>query len=262
MKYKISDLLNLIDQECAEKLIQDPLDSEPAYCLDPEKIKARVHKKMMEQDRYYRKKIHRTLRYILIAALATLAFSGAVFAAIHLYKAKLLNEENKSEIGEEVVYGNEVEIVEGDPGSMEAPGIPQNRIVTSIDGDSPCYFNSITEFLVEEVDGNYIIPELIAYNGNLICFTQSNGDGWELKEGDTISLTIRKYDEDSDKEIQVGFIKDGVFYDNDILSNNPVAYSFTADSAGEYFIYILNWNVDSTSYHRGTISLIHPKEGK
>lgn len=73
---------------------------------------------------------------------------------------------------------------------------------------------------------------------------------------------LRKYDEDSDKEIQVGFIKDGVFYDSDILSDNPVAYSFTADSAGEYFIYILNWNVDSTSYHRGTISLIHSIEGK
>lgn len=83
-----------------------------------------------------------------------------------------------------------------------------------------------------------------------------------LWEGNTISLTIRKYDEDSDKEIQVGFIKDGVFYDSDILSDNPVAYSFTADSAGEYFIYILNWNVDSTSYHRGTISLIHSIEGK
>lgn len=82
-----------------------------------------------------------------------------------------------------------------------------------------------------------------------------------LWEENTISLTIRKYDEDSDKEIQVGFIKDGVFYDSDILSDNPVVYSFTADSAGEYFIYILNWNVDSTSYHRGSISLIHTTEG-
>ena len=45
MKYKISDLLNLIDQECAEKLIQDPLDSEPPYCLDPEKLKLESIKK-------------------------------------------------------------------------------------------------------------------------------------------------------------------------------------------------------------------------
>ena len=87
MKYGISDLLDLIGRECAEKLMEHPVDAEPEYSFDPERIKANVRKRLQKPDSAYRARSGRRLRYALIAILGLSLFGEVVFATVFYHRA-------------------------------------------------------------------------------------------------------------------------------------------------------------------------------
>ena len=54
--------------------------------------------------------------------------------------------------------------------------------------------NSITEFAVSGDAGQYITPEIIFGNNDLVIFEQEDGSGWELNEGETLMIQATEYE--------------------------------------------------------------------
>lgn len=77
--------------------------------------------------------------------------------------------------------------------------------------------NSITEFAVSGDAGQYITPEIIFGNNDLVIFEQEDGSGWELNEGETLMIQATEYEAETNggngQGIMYFYICDGEILD-------------------------------------------------
>ena len=69
----------------------------------------------------------------------------------------------------------------------------EHRLIDRVDGteermQSPP--STITEFVTKEENGTYVTPEILFTNGCVVIFTKPDGSGWELEEGETLTISL------------------------------------------------------------------------
>lgn len=258
MIYKISDLLEkYAEDKCIDSILKQPI-SPPEHELDIDHLLDRLHADIQSHDSYRIIKVERLVRTLLVAVLLLTVVSITVVAAVlYFNRPKLITEANKKELEQESWF--EPSVYQGDEkeNSLFESNIPNNRLFSA--SDERTFFNSVTEFSVIQSDNtnNFITPEFICYNGNVVCFTRQDGSGWELKSGETLTISLPKYDSDAKKICQITYIKNNVYYsNNDVYTDATVAENIiTADEDGIYYPCIMNWADNSISFHSGSIKI-------
>ena len=119
--------------------------------------------------------------------------------------------------------------------------------------------NSITEFAVSGDAGQYITPEIIFGNNDLVIFEQEDGSGWELNEGETLMIQATEYEAETNgghgQGIMYFYICDGEILDGKSEPRKELNQTFelTAEKSGEYYICLLGVSSDPISLKEGKI---------
>ena len=147
---------------------------------------------MIHDQKIVRKRHFAIKSVLLVAALAAMS---SILAIAHNYGAALIDDSNRHLVGKGL-HG-EGQIIGADE-EIEVPDEPSDGIwettarIKSYKNVSISP-NSITEFAVSGDAGQYITPEIIFGNNDLVIFEQEDGSGWELNEGETLMIHIIEF---------------------------------------------------------------------
>lgn len=185
-------------------------------------------------------------------------------------KSVLITDENRNQIGKESFsdyyivnhngkfidsLGNEIsqeELLQ-----KKTEGIPKNRIIKQIKFEN---FNpsSITEFEGQENNEVTILPEIFTINGSVNILTKTNGEGWDLKEGDKLEYDFEKYQSEvvENQNLIIGYIKDGVLIKGEEFRQLKGEYELPIKESGKYYVYLISASSDPISLKNGTIKIL------
>lgn len=105
----------------------------------------------------------------------------------------------------------------------------------------------------------YITPEIIFGNNDLVIFEQEDGSGWELNEGETLMIQATEYEAETNggngQGIMYFYICDGEILDGKSGPRKELNQTFelTAEKSGEYYICLLGVSSDPISLKEGKI---------
>ena len=110
--------------------------------------------------------------------------------------------------------------------------------------------DTVTVLALSPNSGNtgWVIPELLTANGFTTIFTKENGDGWELKKGETLHIqykigpTAGTDPKNPKKRMEIGYIADHVFYSGELMKEEDFSYTLTAPEDGVYYLYNINFS--------------------
>ena len=180
---------------------------------------------------------------------------SSILAIAHNYGAALIDDSNRHLVGKGL-HG-EGQIIGADE-EIEVPDEPSDGIwettarIKSYKNVSISP-NSITEFAVSGDAGQYITPEIIFGNNDLVIFEQEDGSGWELNEGETLMIQATEYEAETNggngQGIMYFYICDGEILDGKSEPRKELNQTFelTAEKSGEYYICLLGVSSDPIS---------------
>lgn len=213
---------------------------------------------MIHDQKIVRKRHFAIKSVLLVAALAAMSF---ILAIAHNYGAALIDDSNRHLVGKGL-HG-EGQIIGADE-EIEVPDEPSDGIwettarIKSYKNVSISP-NSITEFAVSGDAGQYITPEIIFGNNDLVIFEQEDGSGWELNEGETLMIQATEYEAETNggngQGIMYFYICDGEILDGKSEPRKELNQTFelTAEKSGEYYICLLGVSSDPISLKEGKI---------
>lgn len=248
VKYSLDELIKELDDEFVEE-----------HCFDfnknPKISKKNVMKKVKEEIRPKHKILKK--RYLAFAVLLIGITGISVSAGVNYFTTRIeaLNDDNRYLIGTAPVLGEEsmilVEPGQDLPDDREIE-IPDNRIVKKIE-DGMLIPGVIEEFAAVESEDGYRCTEIIIPNGQAAVYTKEDGNGWDLKAGQTITINYTLYD--GGETLKIGVIKDNTMYNGTIISGKEGEYSLTAKESGTYYIYLISYSSDYISLNNSIISI-------
>ena len=213
---------------------------------------------MIHDQKIVRKRHFAIKSVLLVAALAAMS---SILAIAHNYGAALIDDSNRHLVGKGL-HG-EGQIIGADE-EIEVPDEPSDGIwettarIKSYKNVSISP-NSITEFAVSGDAGQYITPEIIFGNNDLVIFEQEDGSGWELNEGETLMIQATEYEAETNggngQGIMYFYICDGEILDgkSDPRKELNQTFELTAEKSGEYYICLLGVSSDPISLKEGKI---------
>ena len=213
---------------------------------------------MIHDQKIVRKRHFAIKSVLLVAALAAMS---SILAIAHNYGAALIDDSNRHLVGKGL-HG-EGQIIGADE-EIEVPDEPSDGIwettarIKSYKNVSISP-NSITEFAVSGDAGQYITPEIIFGNNDLVIFEQEDGSGWELNEGETLMIQATEYEAETNggngQGIMYFYICDGEILDGKSEPRKELNQTFelTAEKSGEYYICLLGISSDPISLKEGKI---------
>jgi hypothetical protein len=270
MNFKISQIMDTLDSEYLDNLLDPQPTNLNKTSLTTIKRRVRRGLKQIETKKFNKVELKYQMAAIMLIALIFIISVPAIAEKkLFLKQPELITDTNRSLIGKETTDGFYIicrdgkyldskgnELSESDLSSRIISNIPDNRIVKQINDDI-FIPSSIVEFETKEENGNFISPEIITINGSLSIFTKKDGQGWDLKSGDTISFTFKKYKSEvvANQSLLIGYIKDGTLMEADSFTSLDGTYQHTIDDAGNYYIYLINASSDSISLYQGTLKI-------
>lgn len=213
---------------------------------------------MIHDQKIVRKRHFAIKSVLLVVALAAMS---SILAIAHNYGAALIDDSNRHLVGKGL-HG-EGQIIGADE-EIEVPDEPSDGIwettarIKSYKNVSISP-NSITEFAVSGDTGQYITPEIIFGNNDLVIFEQEDGSGWELNEGETLMIQATEYEAETNggngQGIMYFYICDGEILDGKSEPRKELNQTFelTAEKSGEYYICLLGVSSDPISLKEGKI---------
>ncbi|MET3846531.1 hypothetical protein [Paenibacillus sp. OAE614] len=180
---------------------------------------------------------------------------------------EVVNEQNRDMIGKETfdnyvlkfqdgryIDSNGITYSEADLNKEKQRTIPNNPIVKEIKLEN-FIPSSIVEFEAEEKNGYFISPEIITINGSLSVLTKTNGEGWDFKPGEKLSIRFKKYNSEvvTHQNLMIGVIKDGILNKGEIFDKLERKYELTISDPGTYYIYLLNASSDTITLKNGEV---------
>ena len=205
------------------------------------------------------RKRHFAIKSVLL--VAALVAMSSILAIAHNYGAALIDDSNRHLVGKGL-HG-EGQIIGADE-EIEVPDEPSDGIwettarIKSYKNVSISP-NSITEFAVSGDAGQYITPEIIFGNNDLVIFEQEDGSGWKLNEGETLMIQATEYEAETNggngQGIMYFYICDGEILDGKSEPRKELNQTFelTAEKSGEYYICLLGVSSDPISLKEGKI---------
>ena len=210
---------------------------------------------MIHNQKIVRKRHFAIKSVLLVAAIAAMT---SVIAVAHNHGAALIDDSNRDLVGKEsymtahiIGADEEIEFQEPSKEIWETTALIKSYENVSI---TP---NSITEFAASGNSGQFITPEIIFNNNDLVIFVQEDGSGWKLKQGETLVFQAQEYESELHREkgqnISYFYIRDGVILEGNAQTGLNQTFELTAEKAGEYYICLLNSSSDPISLKEGKI---------
>ena len=263
MTYNIVDIMDMIDESAVEELIWE---EEKPETISFERVKALVHDGICGNPSYNKKRdnirVKGAWRLRLIAVLVALAVAAVPCYALisgKLSRSAVLNDENKYFVGSQVDDDYYIIIDEdgnyrdshGNEGSLEEI-ISKNELHKDSEKVKEIEDNVLNPASYVEIagekgsDGSVRYPAIILINNSVCILTNNAGDGWNLDKGESLKVKIIKEDAGSARKrnMIVGYIQDGVLKKGEALNSDECECVFTAEVAGEYYIYLLSASSD------------------
>ena len=188
---------------------------------------------------------------LLAAAIGANAASGG-----KLFGAIVLNDENRH-LAKFPDYASMTEAPSGPSiNDVNKPDLTSNIIrdnqLRSLNA------GSITNIALMEKDNVFHIPQLLTGNGDLVIFTKEEGDGWDLKKGDKLSIEYsldltNPYSDPKGENMELGFIKNGELIKGSLSKEKSFAYTVTADEDGVYYFYTENYSAGKIIIESGIV---------
>lgn len=263
MTYNIVDIIDMFDESAVEELIWE---EEKPETISFERVKSLVHDGICGNSSYNRKRnnirVKGAWRLRLIAALVALAVAAVPCYALiggKLSRSAVINDGNKYYVGSQVNDDYYIIIDEdgnyrdshGNEGSLEDI-ISKNELHKDSEKVKEIEDNVLNPASYVEIagekgsDGSVKYPAMILINNSVCILTNNAGDGWNLNKGESLKVKIIKEDAGSARKrnLVVGYIQDGVLKRGEALNCDEYECVFTAEAAGEYYIYLLSASSD------------------
>ena len=206
-------------------------------------------------------------RILLCAALGVclLAFPVSAHMFGTLLETTRITDENRALLNEQ-----DIAVAEECPAEAEQPETPKPLMddpekVSEMTGgiiqhiDDGAFLPdtvSVIRLYSDETDGSWTIPELLTANGFTTIFADADGNGWYLQKGETLTLhcqigrTAGTEAADPAERMEIGYIRDHVFYQGELFREIGFDYTLTAPETGTYYPYCIN-STDGRIYIRG-----------
>ena len=263
MTYNIVDIIDMFDESAVEELIWE---EEKPETISFERVKSLVHDGICGNSSYNRKRnnirVKGAWRLRLIAALVALAVAAVPCYALiggKLSRSAVINDGNKYYVGSQVNDDYYIIIDEdgnyrdshGNEGSLEDI-ISKNELHKDSEKVKEIEDNVLNPASYVEIagekgsDGSVKYPAMILINNSVCILTNNAGDGWNLNKGESLKVKIIKEDAGSARKrnLIVGYIQDGVLKRGEAFNSDECECVFTAEAAGEYYIYLLSASSD------------------
>lgn len=266
MNLKISEIMECLPEDQAYKMYYSVTSDKQD--VDMEAIKGRVYAKMHKQKKPYFV-YWKQIACILLVAFMALAWNmPGVKAAIDNIVNMLLStvtpitDEVRDYVGQSLeseeytikgkdgkYYNQDGEIV---PDIESETVLPENAIVkeNTISWMTP---SDISIFKVTDTQ----IPEIMIPNGALAVFTNNREIGWDLKAGDSVTISYEVYQHEtiSEQALMIGYIQDGTLVEGNILRNAKGECTFEIESSGIYNFYFMGLSSDPISIQSGDLEM-------
>ena len=243
-----------------------------------ENIKEATMKKLHEKPKTT-KRPRIASRVLLIAALVVLALSVTVSAATTLRSGRFTIIDNMSdgevkaliddasrgtwavqEIDGTMHYydsdGNETMVLSREDAQVYERARQAQReqsvkeSTTLVDlSTMPLLPNEVTELASEE-DGRF--PDFAISNGSLVLLHPEGKDAYELKAGDTVTISLDSGDE---CYLEFGSFKDGAFSGGETVHARQHSYTFTMEEDGQYCFYVEYYSVGMSAFRNCVIAV-------
>jgi hypothetical protein len=102
-----------------------------------------------------------------------------------------------------------------------------------------------------------ISPEIFTINGSVNILTKTNGEGWDIKEGDKIEYDFEKYQSEvvENQNLLIGYIKDGVLIKGEEFRQLKGEYKLSINEPGKYYVYLISASSDPIALKNGTLKI-------
>ncbi|MCC8358201.1 MAG: hypothetical protein LJU34_10340 [Oscillospiraceae bacterium] len=270
MKIKISDMLDTTDGF--------DLELPEEGMVSAEKIKEVTMKKIHDTQGAARRgrRISKAGVAAIVAA-AVLALSGAAYAVSQwtgfastegltnrqiqalINSASQTSYQSEDRDGNVTYYdenGNEEftltaeEAVAYEQAMIEAKEQAVRDSTTLVDVDTMDMVpTGITELAVNE-DGSF--EDFIVSNGHMVIFYPEGNQGYDLKAGDTVTLTLPT---DEVCYMAYGMTQDGVATECAVVQTAEQSYTFEIPEDGSYCFYIIYYSAGANSFTGGSITV-------
>ncbi len=258
MKTNISEIMNQMEDSCEDILCNNgKAESE----VTTDDIRRTVMAEIAPEDLRPRRrrpfKLATMLCALAILIVAAVPVSAGIRSLLYTEGADYISEEYEDMIGKAIIEEDISEEVDEDekfiwPYTWEEEGSIIKESGESIHSDM--LPEPYTVFPVTEASAGWTTPEIISRNGAVCVFALDEEAGWELQQGEVISYSFEKYESEESGRIGIGYIKDGVLNDTELFEGLTGTYEVTADEAGTYYIYIVNYG-GYQSMKEGTIAV-------
>ena len=182
----------------------------------------------------------------------------SIIAVAHNYGAALIDDTNRDLVGKEsLMTGHKISAEEEIKFENRSTEIWETTALVKSYENVDITPNSITEFAASSDSEQFITPEIIFNNNNLVIFEQEDGSGWKLKQGETLVFEAQEYESEVHRKkgqsIYYFYIRDGVILEGNVQTGLNQTFELTADKDGEYFVCLLNTSSDAISLKEGKI---------
>lgn len=210
---------------------------------------------MIHNQKIVRKR-HFTIKGVLL--VAALAVMTSIIAVAHNYGAALIDDTNQDLVGKaSYMTGHKISADEEIKFENYSTDIWETTALVKSYENVDIIPDSITEFAASDDSGQFITPEIIFGNNDLVVFVQEDGSGWKLKQGETLVFQAQEYESELHLEkgqsIYYFYICDGVILEGNVQTGLNQTFELTAEKAGEYYVCLLNTSSDAISLKEGKI---------
>ena len=267
MNLKISEIMELLPENQAIAMYYEGRKNK--VDIDTDEIINRLRIKIQQPCRIYRLQ-WKQAACILIVILALVSLNiPAVRAAVQGLADKLLSvvipitDEVRDYVGKKLgseiytiidadgnthTYNSDGEVI---PNIEKTQEFPENEIIkeNSFSGMTP---TDISVFKITDSK----LPQIMIPNNAMAVFTDERAVGWNLKAGDTVTISFEKYPHEiKNQTIMVGYIQDGKVYTDEIIKEIKGKYTMEIKSDGTYNFCFLGLSSDPIAIKSGTIEI-------
>lgn len=269
MKISYYDAFDFFAEEALEILYQDGIDDEMDAVYSSETTFKEVMYMIENDSRPKRKRVSWKIRFLLAAVF--LLLMSTISFGFSERGAELIDEFNKHLVGKE--DEGESKVIDENEKYTSVQKMTESTeeiwktstVIRKVEKGmmSP---NTITEFALNETEGNYITPEIMFDNGDMVIFTKQDGSGWHLEKGECLIYEVEEYESEigMHQGQTIGYyqIYDGIILQDpvEIVKTLEQKIEMVAEKSGEYFFCLIGYSSDRISLKKGKITVIDSQQ--
>lgn len=186
----------------------------------------------------------------LAAALAMVLAACAAAVSAQVWGVQLFDQKQKDRLSGPLyaVSSSVSQPAQGQPERVLAGFSEEILDIDFLNENRIPFFDEVGTVSGSEEKTGMVFPSFVFDNGEVAIFTRADGSGWQLKEADSLTLSLRQNRKenphaspDGDK-LALGVIVDGIPCELLCGYDPEPEYTYTAQSAGEVYFYVQNFS--------------------